>query len=297
VMELTDLETNEDETHFLRLVASVENASGHPIGKAIALGADERGISLAQPETVTSHTAAGVSGTVDGVTVVAGKPELMRAKGLAVSERQMEAVRRIESAARTAVLAGWGGEVRGVLGIADTLRSAASSAVAALTREGIDTFMITGDNRETARAIALEASIANVISEVLPEDKAGRVAELQESGAVVAFVGDGINDAPALVQADLGIAVGSGTEVAVESGDVVLLNGDPALVPATVELAGETFKTIKQNLFWAFAYNTAAIPLAALGFLNPMIAAGAMAFSSVSVVLNALRLRRFQPSV
>jgi copper-transporting P-type ATPase V len=297
VMELTDLDTNGDENEFLRLVASVENASGHPIGKAIALAADERGIPLVQPDTVTSHTASGVSGTVDGVKIVAGKPELMRSEGLAVSASLLEAVRRIESDARTAVLAGWDGEARGVMGIADTLRAEASSAVLALTRAGIDTYMITGDNRETARAIALEASISNVISEVLPEDKASRVAELQESGSVVAFVGDGINDAPALVQADLGIAVGSGTEVAVESGDVVLLNGDPALVPTTVELAGETFKTIKQNLFWAFAYNTAAIPLAALGFLNPMIAAGAMAFSSVSVVLNALRLRRFQPSL
>lgn len=297
VMEVTNLESDSDADHFLRLVAAIENSSGHPIGKAIALAADERGIAIVDPGAVTSHSGSGVSGQVEGTSVFAGKPSLMVANGLEISDEQAAAFQRIESQARTAVYAGWDGKVRGVIGVADTLRPDARRAVARLKESGIDTYMITGDNAGTARAIALEANIDNVISEVLPEEKSDKVAELQRNGAQVAFVGDGINDAPALVQADLGLAVGSGTEVAVESGDVVLLNGDPSLIPTTIELAGATYRNIKQNLFWAFAYNTAAIPLAAAGLLNPMIAAGAMAFSSVSVVLNALRLRRFEPSL
>jgi cation-transporting ATPase V/Cu+-exporting ATPase len=295
VMEVTDITTDEDPTKFLQLVAAVENSSGHPIGRAIALAADERGIALSQPESVTSHSGAGVSGRVDGVTVYAGKRTLLEENNLAVDESDVAKLAELESLSRTAVLAGWDGKVRGVIGIADTVRAGSLVAVERLGRTGIETYMITGDNQATAAAVARQVGISNVIAGVRPEDKANEVAALQASGKRVAFVGDGINDAPALVQADLGMAVGSGTEVAIESGDVVLLNGDPTLVPTAVDLASATFRTIKQNLFWAFAYNTAAIPLAALGFLNPMIAAGAMAFSSVSVVLNALRLRGFQP--
>jgi copper-transporting P-type ATPase V len=296
VMEVTDLETDEDPEVFLRLVATVENSSGHPIGKAIALAADERGIEFGETESVTSHSGSGVSGLVDSKMVIVGKRSLMEENGLKVSEEQAARFHEIESQSRTAVYGGWDGRVRGVIGIADTLRPGAGRAVSRLQDSGVESYMITGDNQETARSIAAEASISNVIAEVLPAEKSAKVAELQAEGVRVAFVGDGINDAPALVQADLGLAVGSGTEVAVESGDVVLLNGDPSLVPTTIELAEATYRTIKQNLFWAFAYNTAAIPLAALGFLNPMIAAGAMAFSSITVVLNALRLRRFSPA-
>lgn len=295
VMEVTDISTDEDIDQFLRLVATVENSSGHPIGRAIALAADERDVQLAEPEIVTSYSGSGVSGHVDGIEVFVGKPSLMAENGLAVAESDTRKFAGLESQSRTAIMAGWDGKVRGVLGIADVVRGEASGAVDRLTTAGIDTYMITGDNQQTAAAIASQVGIENVIAGVLPGAKAAKVADLQRSGAKVAFVGDGINDAPALVQADLGMAVGSGTEVAVESGDVVLLNGDPLLVPTAIELAGATFRTIKQNLFWAFAYNTAAIPLAAFGFLNPMIAAGAMAFSSVTVVLNALRLRGFQP--
>ena len=183
--------------------------------------------------------------------------------------------------------------MRAAVGVADTLRDSAPAAVADLRSLGTDVAMITGDNRATAEAIAARVGIDTVLAEVLPGDKADAVADLQARGVSVAFVGDGVNDAPALTRADLGMSVGSGTDVAIEAGDVVLMSGDPALAATGLRLATATFRTIRQNLFWAFAYNTAAIPLAAAGLLHPMIAAAAMALSSVSVVGNSLRLRRF----
>jgi P-type E1-E2 ATPase len=201
---------------------------------------------------------------------------------------------RLEDEGRTAFLAGWDGEARGVVAVADTIRDGAAQAVARLRTDGQTTVMITGDNQRTADRIANEVGIDEVHAEVLPGEKADLVARLQGMGRTVVFVGDGINDAPALTRSDLGMAMGSGTGVAVEAGDVVLLNPDPGLVPVGIELAAATLGTIRQNLFWAFGYNTAAIPIAAAGLLDPMIAAGAMAFSSLSVVMNALRLRRFR---
>ncbi len=183
--------------------------------------------------------------------------------------------------------------MRAVLGVADAVRPTSAEAVRSLRTRSIDVAMITGDNRRTAEAIARELGIDRVLAEVLPGDKADEVARLQAAGTSVAFVGDGVNDAPALTTADLGMAVGTGTDVAIEAGDIVLMSGDPELVDGAIGLANATFRTIRQNLFWAFAYNTAAIPLAAAGLLNPMIAAAAMAFSSVSVVTNSLRLRRY----
>ena len=233
-------------------------------------------------------------GRVDGRQIIVGKAKLGADQGLIISERWADRLASLESEGQTAFLAGWDGEARGVIAVADTIRPDSGVAVETLGKNVITTGMITGDNARTADRIASQVGIGEVRAEVLPGDKAETVRTYQELGQSVAFVGDGINDAPALTQADLGIAVGSGTDVAVEAGDVVLLNGDPRLVPTAIDLASSTFRTIKQNLFWAFGYNTAAIPLAALGFLNPMIAAGAMAFSSVSVVLNALRLRRFK---
>ncbi|MDH3462897.1 MAG: copper-translocating P-type ATPase, partial [Acidimicrobiia bacterium] len=295
VMELSDLITDEPKEVFLRYVASIENASGHPIGKAVALSADERGIELVQPEQATSLAGLGASGRVDGIEIIVGKPDLLREAGMEPTPEQLDSLERLKTEAKTAFIAGWYGKVRGVLGVADSVRPQSARAVAALGDAGVEVAMITGDNVRTASAIADLIGVERIHADVRPGDKTTLVEQAQELGRKVAFVGDGINDAPALVQADLGIAVGSGTEVAVEAGDVVLLNGNPLLVPTTIDLAGATFRTIKQNLFWAFAYNTAAIPLAALGLLNPMIAAGAMAFSSVSVVLNALRLRRYRP--
>jgi cation-transporting ATPase V len=293
LMSLSDVVTDEDEARFLYLTASVEAASSHPIGKAVALGAEEQDIELGVIDDFENLAGMGVRGTVDGVDVFVGKPKLVADAGLVIPERYADAMERLEAEAKTTFLAGWEGEVRGVIAVADSLKPSARSAVAQLKNIGVDVVMLTGDNRRTAEAIAAEAAIDRVIAEVLPQDKVAEVQRLQAEGLVVAFVGDGVNDAPALTQADLGVAIGTGTDVAIEAGDVVLMSGDPALVVRAMQLARRTFRTIIENLFWAFFYNVAAIPLAALGLLNPMIAAGAMAFSSVSVVANSLRLRRF----
>jgi len=296
VMTLTDISTDEPEKELTRLVASVEAASGHPVGRAVALAADEMGVELAAPSDLESRAGLGVVGVVDGRRVVVGKPELAVDQGMEVVERWVEAMTRLEDEGKTAFLAGWDGEVRGVIAVADAIRPGAREAIAELEAAGIGAAMVTGDNTRTAERIAAEIGIGDVRSAVPPGEKAEVVKSYQREGLIAAFVGDGINDAPALTQADLGVAVGSGADVAVEAGDVVLLTGDPRLTLTAINLARSTFRTIKQNLIWAFAYNTAAVPLAALGFLNPMIAAGAMAFSSVSVVLNALRLSRFRPT-
>ena len=207
-----------------------------------------------------------------------------------------EAAAGLEADGKTAVLAGWDGHVRGVLAVADTLKDDAPDAVVALRGLGIDVAMITGDNHRTAAAIAARTGIDRVLAEVLPDDKVTEVRRLQAEGHVVAMVGDGINDAPALVQADLGIAIGTGTDVAIESSDVTLLGGDLDGIATAIRLSRRTFRTILQNLGWAFGYNVAAIPLAAVGALNPIVASAAMAFSSVSVVTNSLRLYRFRPT-
>jgi heavy metal translocating P-type ATPase len=293
-MTLSDASTDGDHREFLRLVASVEAASGHPIGKAVALGADDAEIDLVVPDRVESLAGVGVIGTIEGRELVVGKAKLLADRGLGIAERWLAELARLEDGGKTAFLAGWDGEARGVVAVADTIRDGAAQAVGRLGRDGLTTVMITGDNQRTADRIAGEVGIDEVHAEVLPGEKADLVARLQGMGRTVVFVGDGINDAPALTRSDLGMAMGSGTGVAVEAGDVVLLNPDPRLVPVGIELAAATLVTIRQNLFWAFGYNTAAIPIAAAGLLDPMIAAGAMAFSSLSVVMNALRLRRFR---
>ena len=295
VMTLTDAITDSGSDEFIRLVASLEAASGHPIGKAVALGADEREIDLVQPDRVESLAGFGVVGSVEGREMAVGKAKLLADNGIVVADHWLVELARHEEEGKTAFLAGWDGEARGVIAVADSIREGAGAAVTRLKLRGITTAMITGDNHRTAARIAEQVGIDEIHAEVLPGEKAAAVSRLRAQGRAVVFVGDGINDAPALTEADLGIAMGSGTGVAVEAGDVVLLNSDPLLVPSSIDLAGATLRTIRQNLFWAFGYNTAAIPIAALGLLNPMIAAGAMAFSSVSVVLNALRLRRFTP--
>ena len=293
-MTLTDVVTDEPEDRFLLLVGSVEAASEHPIGKAVALGAEERDVTLVTPSDFSTLRGLGVAGTVDGTEVIVGKPKLVADRGLHIPDRYVASMERIESKGNTAFLAGWDGEVRGTLGVADTIRDTAADAVRALQAMDVDVAMLTGDNHRTAETIAAAVGIDSVMAEVLPADKAAEVARVQSDGRSVGFVGDGINDAPALTQADLGMAVGSGTDVAIEAADVVLMSGDPGLAVTGLGLARATFRTIRQNLFWAFGYNVAAIPLAALGLLNPMIAAAAMAFSSVSVVANSLRLRRFE---
>ncbi len=293
VMSLAEIYVERDQELFLRLVASVEAASEHPVGRAVALGAEEQGVGLAPVEDFQALPGLGVRGTVDGRKVLVGKAKLMADGGTAIPDRFLEALSDMENRGETAFLAGWDGEVRGALSVADTVRPTSAGAVRRLGALGTQIAMITGDNRRTAEAIAARLGIERVMAEVLPAEKSGEVALLQEGGERVAFVGDGVNDAPALTKADLGMAVGTGTDVAIEAGDIVLMSGDPALIPKALELARATFRTIRQNLFWAFAYNTAAIPLAVAGLLNPMVAAGAMAFSSISVVTNSLRLRRF----
>jgi cation-transporting ATPase V/Cu+-exporting ATPase len=294
VMTLTDCETDAETDDFLRRVGSLEAASGHPIGRAVALGAEERGVEMLVVTEVESVAGLGVSGKVEGTTVTVGKAKLIADRGLQISSRWLDRLTEWEDLGRTAFLAGWDGEVRGAIAVADRLRETSPAVVTAMGRLSIETAMITGDNQRTAAAIARAVGIDRFVAEVQPADKAEEVARLQGEGKRVAFVGDGINDAPALARADLGIGVGTGTDVAIEAGQVVLISGNPELVPLAIRLARRTFRTIQENLFWAFFYNVAAIPLAALGFLNPMIAAAAMAFSSVSVVTNSLRLRGFR---
>ncbi len=294
-MTLHSLETTEDRRRALYLVGTVEAASEHPAGKAVALGAEEEGVDLGAVTGFAAVPGLGVRGTVDGVEVLVGRPALLGGAGWEVPGELSDALAAMEDAGYTAFLAGWEGRARVALSVADSLRPSAAPAVAALQASGVEVAMVTGDNRRTANAIAAQVGITRVAAEVLPGAKADEVARLQAEGRTVAFVGDGINDAPALTRADLGMAVGTGTDVAIEAGDVVLMSGDPALARTALGLAGATFRIIRQNLFWAFGYNTAAIPLAAAGFLDPIIAAATMALSSVSVVSNSLRLRRYRP--
>jgi cation-transporting ATPase V/Cu+-exporting ATPase len=292
-MTVDTVETTVDEDRFLTLVASLESASGHPVARALTLAAEEAGFDLSAPSNVEELPGGGIRGTVDGTGVVVGNTTLISSLGLEIPPEISERVGILENRGRTVFLAAWNGEVRGLVGVVDAPRRAVAGAMRELAGMGIDLVMVTGDNPVTANAVALDVGIERVLDQVRPAEKAAAVETLQQRGDTVAFVGDGVNDAPALTQADLGMAVGSGTDIAIEAGDVVLLSGDPRLVVTAVRLARRTHRTISQNLFWAFFYNAAAIPLAALGQLDPSVAALAMAFSSVSVVTNSVRLRRF----
>ena len=285
-----------DEAEALRRAGSLEDASEHPIARAVAAGARARGVALAPVEGFANASGLGVTGAVDGVEVVVGRQRFLSERGLDVSGALEAAREDAESAGATPVLVGWDGAARAVLVVADTVKPTSAEAVAGLRELGLRPVLLTGDNARAARAVAAEVGIDEVVAEVLPAEKVDAVRRLQDEGRVVAVVGDGVNDAAALAQADLGLAMGTGTDVAMEASDLTLVRGDLRAAVDAIRLARRTLSTIKGNLFWAFAYNVAALPLAALGLLNPMIAGAAMAASSVLVVTNSLRLRRFRSS-
>ncbi|MGB5875615.1 MAG: heavy metal translocating P-type ATPase [Bacteroidota bacterium] len=273
--------------------SSLERKSEHPLGDAIVRYAQKEDVPAGNVDGFQSLTGLGVAGTVDNVPVIAGNLKLMKEYAIETERVQAE-VTRLAGEGKTAIIVAIDGEAAGVIAIADTIKPTSPDAISALHAMGIETVMLTGDNEQTARAIAARAGIDRVIAGVLPHEKIEHVKALQGKGGVVAMVGDGINDAPALAQADVGIAMGTGTDIAMEAAGLTLMNGDLHGVARAIRLSSRTLRTIKQNLFWAFIYNVIGIPLAALGMLNPIIAAGAMAFSSVSVVSNSLRLKRFK---
>jgi Cu+-exporting ATPase len=279
------------EGELLALAAGVETFSEHPLARAVMEKAKERNAQPLVAEKFSNVVGKGAEGEIKGKKVFVGSVRLAVERNIDIKSLEGE-IKRLESLAQTILAVVADGKLIGVFGIADMVKSDAKEAIDALKKEGIKTAMITGDNEAVAALVGRTLGIDTIIAHVLPQDKAAEIKKLQAQGLKVAFVGDGINDAPALVQADLGIAMGTGTDIAIESGDIVLVKGSPMKVVEAIGLARKTFRTIRQNLFWAFFYNVAAIPLAALGFLNPMIAGAAMAASSVSVVGNSLRIRK-----
>ncbi|MER5729392.1 heavy metal translocating P-type ATPase [Streptomyces sp. NPDC002138] len=283
-----------DERELLRLAGSLEHASEHPIARAIATGAAELAGSLPVPEDFRNLAGLGVQGVVDGHAVLVGREQLLADWSIALPQDLARAKAAAEAAGSTAVLVAWDGAARGVLTVADAVKETSAEAVSRLRALGLTPVLLTGDNRAVAETVARAVGIDEVIAEVLPQDKVDVVRRLQAEGRTVAMVGDGVNDAAALAQADLGLAMGTGTDAAIEAGDLTLVRGDLRVAADAIRLSRRTLATIKGNLFWAFGYNVAALPLAAAGLLNPMIAGAAMAFSSVFVVSNSLRLRSFR---
>jgi P-type E1-E2 ATPase len=284
----------EDARLALSRATAVEAFSEHPIAAAIVAAARERHPQRAETADFASATGRGVTGQVAGVPVAVGRRALMSDQRLVIPDELEARAAAWERSGLTVVFVGWEGQARGALAIGDQLKPGAAAAVRRLRQLGAQITMITGDNAKTAHAIAAQAGIDRVLAEALPGDKVAEVRRLQREGRVVAVVGDGINDAPALVQADLGIAIGTGTDIAIEASDITLISGDLDGVATALELSRRTLRTIKQNLGWAFGYNALAIPLAILGILPPIAAGATMAFSSVSVVSNSLRLFGFR---
>ncbi|MFK4547153.1 Cu+-exporting ATPase [Streptomyces ambofaciens] len=295
-MSLQDVYVAEgvQEAELLRLVGALEHASEHPIAQAIAVGAIEQVGSLPVPENFENVAGLGVQGVVDGHAVLVGREKLLTEWAIGLPRELAEAKVAAEAEGRTAVAVAWDGEARGVVTVADAVKETSAEAIAELRRLGLKPVLLTGDNQRVAESVARAVGIDEVIAEVLPQDKVDVVKRLQSEGRTVAMVGDGVNDAAALATADLGLAMGTGTDAAIEAGDLTLVRGDLRVAADAIRLSRKTLATIKGNLFWAFGYNVAALPLAAAGMLNPMIAGAAMAFSSVFVVTNSLRLRSFK---
>ncbi|MEK3949193.1 heavy metal translocating P-type ATPase [Paenibacillus sp. FSL H7-0703] len=293
--ELTDVMVGASglaENDLLRLLGAAEKSSEHPLAEAIVKGIADRGIELVGPTDFENIPGYGVKAHVEGKQVLAGTRRLMSREGIAIDDSAEQYMNELENAGKTAMLVAVDGSYAGLVAVADTIKETSREAVARLRAMNIEVIMITGDNERTARAVAAEAGIERVLAEVLPEGKAEEVKRLQEQGMIVAMVGDGINDAPALATANIGMAMGTGTDVAMEAADITLMRGNLNSIPDAIEMSRRTMTNIRQNLFWALGYNVIGIPIAALGFLAPWLAGAAMAFSSVSVVLNALRLQR-----
>ncbi|MDQ8704691.1 heavy metal translocating P-type ATPase [Streptomyces sp. LHD-70] len=290
----THTATGATEAEVLRLAGALEHASEHPIAQAVAAGAASRVGTLPAPEDFANVAGLGVQGVVEGHAVLVGREQLLKEWAIELPVELARAKAEAEAAGRTAIAVAWDGEARAVLEVADAVKETSPEAVRRLRALGLTPILLTGDNRAVAESVAAEVGVDRVIAEVLPQDKVDVVKKLQAEGRSVAMVGDGVNDAAALAQADLGLAMGTGTDAAIEAGDLTLVRGDLRSAADAIRLSRRTLGTIKSNLFWAFAYNVAALPLAAAGLLNPMIAGAAMAFSSVFVVGNSLRLRRFK---
>ena len=292
---VTDMESynGTDEEIVLQLAASLEKKSEHPLGTAVVQEAQKRSLVLTEADSFHSLTGFGVEGIVNGRKAAVGSEKMMRDAKIDTAHAS-NAILRFSQQGKTPVLVAADGKLLGIIAVADTLRPSSNKTVAELKEMGFELVLLTGDNSRTAHAIAAQAGIDTVFAEVLPQEKAAKIQELQSQGKIVAMVGDGMNDAPSLAQANVGIAVGTGTDIAIETADITLMKSDLRGVLRAIRLSRQTMRTIKQNLFWAFVYNSIGIPLAAMGYLNPMFAAGAMALSSVSVVTNSLRLRRIK---
>ncbi len=282
-----------DKDELLRIAAAVEKTSEHPLGQAIVRKGEEELLKITEPENFMAIPGKGLKAKLKGKEIYIGNRKLMKEADINIKNSEKE-LSRLEEEGKTAMIVGIDGKVSGVIAVADKIKENSKKAIEDLKNMGLEVYMITGDNERTAKAIAKEVGITNVLAEVLPENKAEVVEKIKEEGKLVGMVGDGINDAPALVAADVGFAIGTGTDVAMEAADITLMRGDLTSIVTAIRLSHRTMRTIKQNLFWAFFYNSIGIPFAALGFLNPMVAGGAMAFSSVSVVTNSLRLKKFK---